>query len=542
MLLASTFTFGDALSRCSSSRSSSSGSGLPSASSSTSSAAPTSPTGEGALAVVHPLHAADRRSRLPDRAWPHDARAGCNDRSALMRAHRPLRLGAFCATSSPRRLQGKVYWRPTSSSARRRRSSPPKGTNMPVNALFMAMGGDLEEQALEHVNVPTYVLDRAGVIHSMNDAARALVGERNRTPVHVRRGARGDAPRSRAVRPQDHRQHESDRRAGRRRGRAGAHLGVEISSVPLKQGEHVVGYFGQVTNVLEEPHAPPLAAPHAAPIREVLRLLERGRSTTQIAEELHLSRDGAQPHPTPATGSGSLLAPRGRRARPRRGLTRTRQAEDVCFRRRCLYARTDLRPRAGRCGVSSSRTRRTSRRSVSASGHAGKAGRMLTETPVCAPPSSSETHDLAPPAPRGAGAHLGARPPRDPLLSRRPDLRARRSSISTHGRNRGLAPRGPVSLGLGLLSARVARRVGELLHVRKRDLSGDDRIVMRDVGLGSSLPCSNSTSMPDGTARGRTGSQSTPISSPTRLPPRASSCASRSSAFPTQSSSQATLT
>ena len=71
--------------------------------------------------------------------------------------------------------------------------------------------------------------------------------------------------------------------------------GVEISSVPLKQGEHVVGIFGQVTSVLEEPHDHPTL--HLTPRQsEVLKLLERGRSTTQIAEELHLSRETVRNH------------------------------------------------------------------------------------------------------------------------------------------------------------------------------------------------------------------------------------------------------
>ena len=37
----------------------------------------------------------------------------------------------------------------------------------------------------------------------------------------------------------------------------GGRVGVEISSVPLRQGERVVGVFGQVTNVLEEPRSHP---------------------------------------------------------------------------------------------------------------------------------------------------------------------------------------------------------------------------------------------------------------------------------------------
>src|SRR5262249_43389818 len=154
--------------------------------------------------------------------------------------------------------------------------------SMPVDAL-RAMGGDFED-ALDHVNVPTYVLDRAGVVRWMNDAARVLVGDqvgRQFTSVV----APEETPRARGL--------FARKIVGNRKvtdasmvvvDRRGSHLGVEISSVPLKQGEHVVGVFGQVTSVVEEPHAHPSL--HLTPRQaEVLQLLERGRSTAQIADE-----------------------------------------------------------------------------------------------------------------------------------------------------------------------------------------------------------------------------------------------------------------
>jgi PAS domain S-box-containing protein len=164
---------------------------------------------------------------------------------------------------------------------------------VPVEAL-KAMGADLEG-ALEHVNVPSYVIDHAGVVRWMNQAAREMVGDRVGrqftsvvAPEETRRARElfarkilgntqvTDAP----VVVVD-----SD----------GGRVGVEISSVPLRQGEHVVGVFGQVSNVLEEPHPHPEL--HLTPRQsEVLKLLERGRSTTQIAEELHLSRDTVRNH------------------------------------------------------------------------------------------------------------------------------------------------------------------------------------------------------------------------------------------------------
>jgi PAS domain S-box-containing protein len=156
------------------------------------------------------------------------------------------------------------------------------------------MGVDLEA-TLEHVNVPSYMLDHLGIVRWMNRAARGLVGDqvgRQFTSV---------------VAPED------TRRARELFARKivgntavtdgqfvvvradGGRLGVEISSVPLRRGEHVVGVFGQVSDVLEEPQAHPEL--HLTPRQaEVLRLLERGRSTAQIAEELHVSRETVRNH------------------------------------------------------------------------------------------------------------------------------------------------------------------------------------------------------------------------------------------------------
>jgi PAS domain S-box-containing protein len=166
-------------------------------------------------------------------------------------------------------------------------------SGVPVDELT-AMGADVEG-ALEHVNVPSYAIDRVGVIRWMNRAARLLVGDqlgRQFTSV---------------VAPED---------TGRARelfarkiigntevtdasvvvlGADGARVSVEISSVPLRRGEHVVGVFGQVSDIVEEPQPHPEL--HLTPRQaEILGLLERGRSTAQIADELHLSRETVRNH------------------------------------------------------------------------------------------------------------------------------------------------------------------------------------------------------------------------------------------------------
>lgn len=164
---------------------------------------------------------------------------------------------------------------------------------MPVAAL-RAMGVDVEG-ALERVNVPSYVIDRAGVVRWTNEAARKLVGDqvgrqftsvvapedtRRAREIFARKVVGNTEVTDAAVVVVD---------------TEGTHVPVEISSVPLRRGEHVVGVFGQVSDVLEEPRTHPELnlTPRQA---EVLRLLERGRSTTQIAEELRLSRETVRNH------------------------------------------------------------------------------------------------------------------------------------------------------------------------------------------------------------------------------------------------------
>jgi DNA-binding NarL/FixJ family response regulator len=65
--------------------------------------------------------------------------------------------------------------------------------------------------------------------------------------------------------------------------------------VPLRRGGRIVGVFGQAADVTrkQKPHVDLQLTPRQA---EVLRLLERGRSTAQIAEDLHVSRETVRNH------------------------------------------------------------------------------------------------------------------------------------------------------------------------------------------------------------------------------------------------------
>jgi PAS domain S-box-containing protein len=156
------------------------------------------------------------------------------------------------------------------------------------------MGGDIET-ALETVNVPSYVIDPTGVIRWINPAARRLVGDvRGRQFTSV--VAHEDSRRAR--------EHFARKIAGTAQvtdaqvvlvDPDGGRLQVEVSSCPLRQGHRVIGVFGQLSDVEEEPDEP--LPPHLTPRQtEVLRLLKQGRSTEQIAQELQLSTETVRNH------------------------------------------------------------------------------------------------------------------------------------------------------------------------------------------------------------------------------------------------------
>jgi PAS domain S-box-containing protein len=155
--------------------------------------------------------------------------------------------------------------------------------------------GDEFERALERVNVPSYVLDETGVVRWMNPAARRRVGDVRGRQFTV------------VVAPEDRRRSQ-ELFTRKLVGGApvtdaevvlvdvdGQRVAAEVSSVPLMRGGRVVGVFGQVTERRERPAAP--AHPRLTPRQaEVLRLLEQGRSTRQIAEDLHLSSETVRNH------------------------------------------------------------------------------------------------------------------------------------------------------------------------------------------------------------------------------------------------------
>jgi PAS domain S-box-containing protein len=161
-------------------------------------------------------------------------------------------------------------------------------------AKLRMLGADVED-ALERVNVPSYVIDEGGVIRWLNEAASRVVGDmRGRQFTSV-------------VAPEDTRRARelfARKLAGTAEvtdaeivvlDRRGERIKIDLSSVPLVRRHRVIGVFGQVRRIEVDPQPRPhrRLTPRQT---EVLSLLEHGLSTEQIAERLHLSRETVRNH------------------------------------------------------------------------------------------------------------------------------------------------------------------------------------------------------------------------------------------------------
>jgi len=158
----------------------------------------------------------------------------------------------------------------------------------------IALGGDVE-QALIGIPVPSYILDTDGIVRWINPAAEQLLGNvRGRhftSVVGPEDRARARELFARKVLGTT----EATEASGVFVSTDGTRLTLEVSAVPLMGGEQVVGVFGLFSDEADEDTGTPPA--HLTPRQaEVLRLLEQGRSTKQIAQELHLSPETVKNH------------------------------------------------------------------------------------------------------------------------------------------------------------------------------------------------------------------------------------------------------
>lgn len=156
------------------------------------------------------------------------------------------------------------------------------------------MGGDVE-RALDGLLVPSYVLDTTGAVRWINPAAERLLGD-----VRGRHFTSVVGPEDRARARELFARKVLGTTAATESNAVfistdGTRLPLEVSAVPLMGGERVVGVFGLLTGPLDDEASEPPA--HLTPRQaEVLGLLERGRSTKQIAQELHLSTETVRNH------------------------------------------------------------------------------------------------------------------------------------------------------------------------------------------------------------------------------------------------------
>jgi PAS domain S-box-containing protein len=151
------------------------------------------------------------------------------------------------------------------------------------------------QSALEMINVPSYILDTAGVVQWVNAAASRRTGD-----IRGRKFA--------SIVAREDRRRSCELFASKVAGTAsvtddelvlldadGNRAAVHLSSVPLVRGDRVVGVFAQIRYEHEGvPPAPDLRLTSRQ--SEVLRMLEHGRSTRQIAQDLHLSPETVRNH------------------------------------------------------------------------------------------------------------------------------------------------------------------------------------------------------------------------------------------------------
>jgi PAS domain S-box-containing protein len=154
-------------------------------------------------------------------------------------------------------------------------------------------GVDLLE-TVEHLSIPSYAVDRRGIILWVNQAARVLAGDaagRHFTEVVA------PAHRARA-REQFLRKLQGNDATDFELEITGAHgrrVLADVSSVAVRNERRVVGVFGLLRPlpVRERAEGAPLLTPRQT---EVLKLLAAGASTSQIQETLQISRETVRNH------------------------------------------------------------------------------------------------------------------------------------------------------------------------------------------------------------------------------------------------------
>jgi PAS domain S-box-containing protein len=151
------------------------------------------------------------------------------------------------------------------------------------------------QTTLQQVRVPSFVVDRNGIITWLNDAAIEQFGDLEGSAFsQVIPRERVEFVQRQLERKLEHGQPVTDydtevlTRDGRR-------LPAEISSVAIRDGDRYHAVFGTV--LPDNRRTPAAESPDLTPRQtEVLALLASGASTVQIAQKLHLSRETVRNH------------------------------------------------------------------------------------------------------------------------------------------------------------------------------------------------------------------------------------------------------
>lgn len=157
------------------------------------------------------------------------------------------------------------------------------------------LGGDIDA-ALAEIHVPAWILDREGVVRWENGRALELVGDIQ--------GLRFEA----VIAPEAHattRDEFTKKMLGSAVAsnyeavfvnKAGERVPVEVHTVALTNGRRVVGVFGVAAVEPARPVTPQDEGALTPRQLEVLNHLARGRSTSQMAQLLGVSRETVRNH------------------------------------------------------------------------------------------------------------------------------------------------------------------------------------------------------------------------------------------------------
>jgi PAS domain S-box-containing protein len=156
--------------------------------------------------------------------------------------------------------------------------------------------GDDFGDALAKIGTPAYVLDRNGIIRWMNARAIELFGDHRGHHFTATVAPEGESA-SRLAFAQ--KQLGSTRTTDYEtvlRLTSGEHVPVELHAVSIEDDGQFVGIFGIID--FDERHLARQAASHTLTPRqyEILRMLDQGYSTAQMAETLTLSRETIRNH------------------------------------------------------------------------------------------------------------------------------------------------------------------------------------------------------------------------------------------------------